>query len=158
MYGKVMSIPDALIERYFTLATDALPAELRQVRERLASGRNPRDLKAELAARIVSMYHSPEAARSASEEFDRMFRKGGAPDSMPEFTLSPENGGLPILKVLTESGLVASKGEARRMVRQGAVRVNGERVENEEAVLAGGEGPFEIQVGKRLWARVHAGS
>jgi tyrosyl-tRNA synthetase len=155
MFGKLMSIPDALIERFYLLATDAVPAELRDVHARLAAkGVNPRDVKAELARRIVGMYHSAEAATVASDEFDRMFRGKGAPDEMPEFDLAPENGGIPLLRVLIEAGLVKSKGEGRRMVRQGAVRVDGDRMEDEEGTLPVRDEPYEIQVGKRLWARV----
>jgi tyrosyl-tRNA synthetase len=155
MYGKIMSLPDSMIERFYDLAARATRTELAEVKARLAEpGSNPRDVKAALAARLVSMYHSEAAARAASEEFDRVFRHKEAPAEMPEFALAAGNGGLGIVQALAGANLVQSNGEARRMIRQRAVRVDGERVEDEALELAPREEPYQLQVGRRAWARV----
>lgn len=155
MFGKVMSIPDNLIARYFELVTDLDVAGLQRVRERLQEkGTNPRDVKVDLARRLITMYHSAGEAEEAASEFDRVFRRGQAPDDMSEIELEPEAGGISILRVLTEASLVKSNSEARRMIRQGAVRVDGDRVEDELIVLDAQAEPYQIQVGKRAWARV----
>jgi len=156
MFGKIMSIPDGLIHRYFTLTTDADPAELRAIRARIEAGENPRHVKAELAARIVRMYHGVDEAKLASEEFDRMFKGGGAPDDMPEVRIAAAAPGLWIVRAVAEAGLTKSNSDARRMIKQRAVRVDGQPVENEDLVLPLRDAPYEIQVGKRNWARVRA--
>jgi tyrosyl-tRNA synthetase len=115
MFGKVMSIPDALILRYFELVTDVGRKDLAKVRDRLSDGKtNPRDVKVELAERLIGMYHSREAAKAASAEFNRIFKGGGAPDEMPEFRIKVEGDGITIIRALTESALVTSNSEARR--------------------------------------------
>jgi tyrosyl-tRNA synthetase len=154
MFGKVMSLPDTMIERYFLLTTDADAAEREAVRKRLAGGENPRNVKADLARRIVTIYHSPEAARRASDEFDRMFRQGAAPDEVPEVRVRADGGAVGLLRALSEAGLVSSNGEARRLIRQRAVRLDGERVTDELLELGPRPEPYQIQVGKRGWARV----
>jgi tyrosyl-tRNA synthetase len=154
MFGKVMSIPDPMIERYFLLTTDADAAEREAVRKRLDGGENPREVKAELARRIVATYHSPEAAGQASDEFDRMFRQGAAPDEMPEVRVKADGEDVGLLRALSEAGLVSSNGEARRLIRQRAVRVDGERVTDELRELPARPEPYQVQVGKRGWARI----
>ncbi len=156
MFGKLMSIPDALILRYYELTTGCSIEEVEAVRRRLEVERaNPRDVKAELARRVVALYHTVGEAAEASNEFDRMFRHGQAPDDMPEHRVKADGGELALVRILAEAGLVKSNGEARRMIRQNAVRVDGERVEDEAAALAPRPEPYRIQVGKRQWARVH---
>jgi tyrosyl-tRNA synthetase len=155
MFGKVMSIPDDLIAKYFELVTDLDTAGLHRVRERLLEdGTNPRDVKVELAKRLITMYHSASDAEEAAAEFDRVFRSGQAPDDMPEVELQPEDGGVSIIRMLTDASLVKSKSESRRMIKQRAVRVDGERVEDELLVLDARGEPYQVQVGKRAWARV----
>jgi len=154
MFGKVMSLPDTMIERYVLLATDADAGERHAVHERLAGGENPRNVKADLARRIVALYHSPEAAVQASGEFDRMFRQGAAPDEMPEVTVRADGTGAGLLRALSEAGLVSSNGEARRLIRHRAVRLDGERVTDELLQLAPRPEPYQVQVGKRSWARI----
>ena len=155
MFGKVMSIPDAVLARWYALTTDATPPDLAAIRQKLAEKQvNPRDLKVGLAKRIIALYHSQNAADEAEAEFNRMFREGGAPDTIPEFQLKDEGKGLPLLGVLTDSGLADSRSDARRLVRQNAVRIDGERVEDEALVLRFREEPYRIQVGKRSWASV----
>jgi len=153
MFGKVMSIPDALILKFFLLATDAEPGEIKTIAGRLES-ENPRDVKAELGRRIVTMFHSAEDAEAASSEFDRMFRERGTPDAIPEFDLRPGERGAGLLDLSVETGLVASKGEARRLIRQNAVRVDGERIADESFVLLPRAEPYLLQLGKRRWARI----
>ena len=159
MFGKVMSIPDELIARYFDLVTDIGPQDLKDVRVRLNDGKtNPRDVKVELAERLITMYHSRDQAAEAGEEFSRIFSEGGVPDEMPEFTLTTDGEGLSLVAALTDTKLVKSKTEARRMVRQRAVRVDGQRVEDENAVLAVRGDAYQVQVGKRIWGRITVGS
>jgi tyrosyl-tRNA synthetase len=157
MFGKVMSIPDDLVLSYYQLTTDVTPAEFREIEKGMSGGANPRDLKIALAKRLITMYHSAGAARDAEEEFLRVFRGGGAPDSMPEVHLESKDGGLPIIQILSGADLVSSKSEARRMIRQKAVRVDGNRVEDENLVLAVRPEPYQVQVGKRSWARITVG-
>jgi len=155
MFGKVMSIPDALLERWFALTTEVTPAELASIRQKLAEKAvNPRDLKVDLAKRIIAMYHSANAAREAEAEFNRMFRDGGAPDDIPQFEMKDEGSGIALLSVLTDAKLAESRSDARRMVRQNAVRIDGERVEDEGLTLGSRGEPYTIQVGKRSWASV----
>ena len=155
MFGKIMSIPDAALERWYTLTTDVTPDELRRIRQDLSDKKvNPRDLKVGLAKRIISSYHSSAAADEAEAEFNRMFREGGTPDHIPEFAFKDGGDGLSVLALLTDSGLVGSRSDARRMVRQNAVRIDGERVEDESLVLGSRAQPYQIQVGKRSWASV----
>jgi tyrosyl-tRNA synthetase len=155
MFGKVMSIPDSLIHRYWLLTTDAQPGELQRIQERLgAAGTNPRDVKVELAKRLVCMYHSQEEGEQAAAEFDRVFAKRGVPDDMPQVRLPAEGGGVAIVRALTEAGLVKSNSDGRRMIRQNAVRVDGDRVADENLKLAPRAEPYQVQVGKRAWARI----
>ena len=155
MFGKIMSIPDVALERWYTLTTDVTPDELRRIRQDLSDRKvNPRDLKVGLAKRIIASYHSSAAADEAEGEFNRMFREGGAPDHIPEFAFKDAGDGLSVLALLTDSGLVGSRSDARRMVRQNAVRIDGERVEDESLVLGSRAQPYQIQVGKRSWASV----
>ena len=151
MYGKVMSLPDALMPDFFRLATD-LPAA--RAAELLAGP--PRQAKAALAAAVVLLYHGERAAREAAEEFDRIFRDKGLPDEIPETELPAEvveADGVWIVRVLTQLGLAASASAARRLVKEGGVRVDGQRVDDEQARLARGATVL-IQVGKRRFQRV----
>ncbi len=154
MYGKTLSIPDQLIYDYFVLATDVPVADLATIKSQLGSGKmNPRDLKRRLAREIVSLYHSPDAARAAEEEFDRIFVKKGVPDEIPEISLAGDNGALPVLRILTETRLAASNSEARRLIEQGGVSADGQPVTDYKAVLSGRTGIL-LQVGKRKFVRV----
>jgi tyrosyl-tRNA synthetase len=151
-----MSIPDAVVLHYYTLTTPLSPADLKKVVVRLQSGGSaPRDVKAELAEMVVSMYHGPESGRSARAEFDRVFREGGLPDEIPEVRVPAAPQGIWIVQLLAETSLVPSRGEARRMVRQGAVSVDGEVITTEEAVVPLEAGTSRlIRVGKRRFLRI----
>ncbi len=155
MYGKTLSIPDTLIYDYFLLVTAVPQAELSSIRTGLLSKTGmPRELKRRLAREIVTLYHSPEAARAAEEEFDRIFVKKGVPDNIPDVTLHGETRALPILRILTEARLASSNSEARRLVEQGGVTVDGKAVDDYRAVIDV-RNPVLVQVGKRKFVRVH---
>lgn len=160
MYGKVMSIPDDLMLRYYALVTDLSEAEVEAVAAGLADGSlHPRDAKMRLARRIVAMYHGEPAAEAAERHFRTVFQEGGLPEEIEERRLpevAVEDGTVGVLKLLQALGLVSSLSEARRMVEQRAVRIDGERILNPKARLPVREG-MVVQVGKRLIARVTLG-
>jgi tyrosyl-tRNA synthetase len=158
MFGKLMSISDDLMWRYLDLLSFEPPATLARWREEVAQGRNPREIKVALAREIVARYHSAQAAEAAHEAFEARFREGEAPKEMPQFALAVPAGGLPIAQLLKQAGLVASTSEGLRLIGQGGVRLNGERVADKSLVLAPGASVV-VQVGKRRFARVslHAG-
>ena len=162
IYGKTMSIPDTMILRYFELAACLSPGDLAAVRASLADNRvNPRDVKRELARRIVTLYHGASAATAAQEEFDRIFAKGGVPDEVPEPRVvlkgQPDPGRVWIVALLTGAGMVGSGGEARRLIAQGGVRIDGDQVGDSEAVVDL-TSPRLLQVGKRRFARILPGN
>ena len=154
MFGKVMSISDVLMWRYYELLTDLRAEEIAVLRAATeAGGRNPRDLKVELAKRIITDFHSASDAQAAEDEFNRVFKRKEAPDEIGERTLAAGAWKLP--RLLVETSLAASMGEARRLIEQGGVRLDGERhtqvdyeleLSRERAVL--------VQVGKRNFLRV----
>lgn len=153
MYGKVMSIPDAVMPQYFELVTDF---SIEETEAFLAEGAHPRDAKAALASRLVQMYHGPEAARSAADEFDRVFRKGKMPEEIPDAAISAdvvEDGTVAIIELLREAKLVSSNSEARRMIQQGAVKVDGKKIGDIDARVPVENGTI-VQVGKRKFASV----
>ncbi|MBN2378749.1 tyrosine--tRNA ligase [candidate division WOR-3 bacterium] len=153
MFGKLMSIPDTLLEQYFELAGLADEAKLAEVRERLASGENPRDLKAEMARMVVTLYHSKDAARDAEAEFAKVFAQGGVPDEMPEIVVDP---GIKLVEVICRNGLAPSKAEAKRLIKQGAVSVDGERVADIDQALSLNS-TVVLRVGKRRFVRLIPG-
>jgi tyrosyl-tRNA synthetase len=150
MFGKLMSIPDDLIEQYFDLAACADEAKLRGVRSRLQSGENPRDLKAEMARMVVARYHSEDAARDAEAEFAKVFAEGGVPDEIPEIAVAP---GSKLVDVIADNDLASSKTDARRLIKQGAVSLDGEKVEDIEHSLFL-DSPVVLKVGKRRFAKL----
>lgn len=154
IYGKTLSIPDKLIYDYFLLTTNVRPKELAEIKAALEDPRtNPRDLKRRLARELVGMYHTPQAAIAAEEEFDRIFVRKDLPDEIPEVVVSPPDGRMGIVDLLTATGLVPSKGEARRMIAQGAVSVNNQRIFDEKAIIDL-LGEVVIKVGKRKFVKV----
>lgn len=149
MFGKVMSISDDLMWEYFELLTAFSVAEIEQMK---SSGENPRNLKVNLAKLIIKDFHSEEAAIEAENEFNRRFVKKEIPDEIEEKVLSEVSWKLP--KLLAETGLASSVGEARRLIEQGGIKINGEKAGNVNAdVEIGGEGLL-LQVGKRKFLRV----
>jgi tyrosyl-tRNA synthetase len=151
IFGRTMSIPDGLIQRWFELATDLPAAEVRAVGEALAAGENPSLHKRRLARELVRIYHDAAAAEAAEAEFDAMFKQGGLPDELPEHALTTGRG---LVELLVEQGLAASRGEARKLVRQGAVSLDGERIVDELAVLEPAGAPRVLKVGKRRFLRL----
>lgn len=149
MYGKVMSVPDKAMPYFFRLVTSWKPEEIQAVEQDLASGKlHPRDAKMKLAREIVSVYHSEEAAQAGEEAFIRVFQKGDVPEDMDVYSLKAEQ---TVLDVLTESGLVESNSEGRRMLKQNAVRLDGETLSDAFAPFPG---LGVLQVGKRKYIRV----
>jgi tyrosyl-tRNA synthetase len=151
VYGKTLSIPDALIGKYFELATD-VPAERLPELARRAEA-SPRDAKHELAWTLARMYHGAEAADAARAHFERTIIQGEAPEDMPEVSLGAPPVGL--LELIRRAGFAASNGEARRLVQQGAVSLDGERVDDPAAEVS--SAPVVLKVGKRRYARIVPG-
>lgn len=152
MFGKVMSVPDALLEKYFRLVSGLTPEEAGQTVKALKAGElHPREAKARLAERIVELYHPAGAGASARREFDQIFRDKGLPDDIPEFSLPRKN--LDVLSLLKETGLVTSKSEARRLVEQGGLKINQQKVTDPGLAVDLSE-PVLIQCGKRKFAKV----
>ncbi len=148
MFGKVMSISDTLMWRYFELLSFRGAADVEALKCRVNEGENPMTIKYMLAEELVGRYHSAAHARQAHEAFSARFSKGKLPDDIPEMSLDSSEAFMDLSVVLKETGLTASTSEARRMVSQGAVRVNGERVEDFSHGLERGD-RYLIQVGKR---------
>jgi len=153
MFGKLMSISDALMWRYFELLSFRPLADIEKLKSEMHAGRNPRDIKFELGRELVARFHSQGEADRAQQNFIARFQKGALPDDIPEVQLSADGDGLPLANVLKQAGLTASTSEALRMVKQGAVRIDGERVEDAGLIVAAGTAAV-YQVGKRRFARV----
>ncbi|MGM0412305.1 MAG: tyrosine--tRNA ligase [Pseudomonadota bacterium] len=153
-YGKVMSISDELMWRWFDLLSLRGTGELRELRRRVEEdGLNPRDAKFELADEIVTRFHGTDAARQAREAFVSQFQKGGMPEEVDEYELIAPPEGRGIAEVIREVGFASSTSEALRLIKQGAVRLDGERVEDGRQVLSSGSDAV-LQVGKRRFGRV----
>jgi tyrosyl-tRNA synthetase len=151
MYGKTLSIPDKLIYQYFELATDVPKKELLEIKKSLDNPKtNPRDTKRTLARTFVRMYHSQEAATAAEEEFDRIFVEKSIPDDIEEFVISTP---MTITALIAEAKLAASKGEARRLIDQGGVSIDTERVTDPNMILPE-RNEFILKVGKRRFLKV----
>ncbi|HIV15295.1 MAG TPA: tyrosine--tRNA ligase [Candidatus Avisuccinivibrio pullicola] len=149
MFGKIMSLSDELMWNYYDLLSFRAVDEIEDLKRRCASGEmNPRDAKLELGREIVARYHGQEAGDAAVTAFLNQFAKGALPEDMPEVTLER----LPLANLLKEAGLCETTSEALRMIRQHAVRVDGEAVESKEAQIA--DGTHVFQVGKRRFARI----
>jgi len=154
MLGKLMSISDELMWRYFELLSFRPLAEVEALKSSVAEGANPRDIKFLLAREIVARFHDEAAAEQAQQDFVARHRHGRAPDQMPEVVLNCPDASLGIGYVLRDCGLVASTSEAIRMVRQGAVRVDGNRVSDPRLALDADGVPKTVQVGKRKFVRL----
>ncbi len=148
MYGKVMSIPDSALIPYFELATRYTPPMIAEIKQQLAAGVNPRDVKMALAREIVDIFHGPEAAARAEAHFREVFQKGGLPDEMPEFVVSD---GMNIVEVMVALKFAASKGDARRLIAGKGVYLDGRTVTDANELP---HPPQVLQVGKRRFARL----
>ncbi|MGF1778843.1 tyrosine--tRNA ligase [Vibrio nomapromontoriensis] len=149
MFGKIMSISDVLMWSYYELLSFRPLEEIAQFKADVEAGKNPRDVKILLAKEIIARFHSQADADAAEQEFINRFQKGAMPDEMPEFELEA---GIAINNLLKDAGLVGSTSDAMRMIRQGAVKIDGEKVEDTKLVPAAGQAVY--QVGKRKFARV----
>ena len=154
MFGKLMSISDTLMWRYFDLLSFRSTAEIAALREAVAAGRNPRDVKFELGVEIVSRFHGAGAGEAAREAFIARFSKGALPEEIPEVQLPVAAAGAKLAWVMKEAGLAPSTTEAMRLLKQGAVRVGGERISTPETLFFPGE-TYLLQVGKRGIAKIN---
>ena len=151
MYGKTLSIPDNMIEKYFFLGADADGKKMQEVKNSLENGQvNPRDIKRDLARKIVEIYHSEDLARKAEENFDRIFIRKDIPKDIPEVKLADDT---PIVDVLTSNALVSSNSEARRLIDQGAVKIDDQKCINRDQIIKKDES-IVIKVGKRRFLRI----
>ena len=157
MFGKVMSLPDDLIARYFELLTDVSQEKLADIKEKLERDDfNPMNLKKELAREIVTEYHDAEAAEKAQQEFENVFSRGNLPEDIPEIEIEEselEDGELWIVKLVAKTGLVDSNSEARRMIKQGAVTIDDEKYKKINLDIEVEDGMI-IQIGKRRFAQI----
>ena len=152
MYGKAMSIPDELMMRYFMLVTDMSIEEQEQLAKDLESGTaHPRDVKMKLAHTIVRLYHGEEAANFGQEEFVRVFQKDAMPTDIPEYKVAITEEPVFVPQLLSDAGLTASNGEARRSIKAGAFKIDGEKCNEEHIILKDG---MVLQVGKRKFIKI----
>lgn len=154
MFGKLMSISDELMWRYFELLSFRSISEIRKFKLEIAEGTNPRDIKFRLAEEIVTRFHGGADAETAHAEFVARFQKGALPDVMPEHQIECPDGDMPLVQLLKQCQLTVSTSEAQRMLDQGGVRVDGEKVSDRSIKLKTGKS-YVLQVGKRKFARVH---
>jgi tyrosyl-tRNA synthetase len=153
MFGKLMSISDDLMWRYFELLSFRPMKEIAGFKQQVADGANPRDIKFLLCEEIITRFHDQAAAEKAKEAFIARFQQGAMPEDMPEVELTAKEGSLAIGNLLKEANLVNSTSDAMRMIKQGAVRIDGERIEDAKLVIQSGTQHI-YQVGKRRFARV----
>ncbi|MBC7780990.1 MAG: tyrosine--tRNA ligase [Proteobacteria bacterium] len=153
MFGKLMSISDALMWRYLELLSLQASSVIAGWRRDVNDGRNPREVKVELALEIVTRFHDAGAASRAAEAFDARFRRDELPDDVPSIELQATSGSIAIAQAMKQSGLVPSTSEAYRLIEQGAVRVDGDRLVDRARALSPGE-QILLQVGKRRFARI----
>ena len=153
MFGKIMSISDVLMWRYYELLSFKPLEEIAAYKTDIEKGKNPRDVKIDLAKELIERFHDQGAAQAAHDEFINRFQKGAMPDEMPELTLTPENGEIAIANLLKEAGLVGSTSDAYRMIKQGAAKIDGEKVTDRSLTIKSNSEAV-YQVGKRKFARV----
>lgn len=151
MYGKIMSLADGLIARYFTLCTSAKERKIKEIEEALKAGKNPRDLKAELALDIVGQYHGKEAAERAEAEFNKVFKDKGKPRDIPDLHIEKKK--YPPLDLLFDLEIITSKSQAKRVIEQGGFRVNEKKITDWKTPLKLNDGDL-LQIGKRKFVRI----
>lgn len=153
IYGKVLSVSDVLMFRYYELLSDLSLAEIKELKEKMESGEiHPKEVKKKLARELTTRYHGDEAAQAAELNFEQVFTKGGIPDEIAEVELSFAEP-VWLAKLLVEADLVKSTSDGRRMIKQGAVSLDGEKVNDEKAEISP-EGEVLVKVGKRRFAKV----
>ena len=153
IFGKVMSITDKLMWKYFDLISLKTPVEIKQLHQAVENGENPRDIKFLLAEEIITRFHSKEAAIQAKDAFIEQFSKGSMPENILELSIAGVDGKLLITNLLKLSGLVPSISEATRMIEQGGVKIDGVRLEDKALIIAAGT-THVFQVGKRKFVKV----
>ena len=150
MFGKVMSVSDELMWRYYELLSFESMETIEGLKEAIANGENPRNVKVKLALELISRFHSEEAAQGALKDFETKFSKNAIPDDIEEMTI---NGEMPLANLLKEAGLVGSTSDGHRMTKQGAVKINGEKVDDSRQIMPIGTTAV-YQVGKRKFAKI----
>lgn len=153
MFGKIMSISDDLMWRYFELLSFRPMSEIEELKQEIEQGRNPRDVKFLLAEEIISRFHDAAAAEAAQQDFIKRFQKGAIPDDLQEISLQSEDGQIGVATLLKAAGLTGSTSESFRMIKQGAVKIDGEKVQDKGLMLDKGA-ILVAQVGKRKFAKV----
>jgi tyrosyl-tRNA synthetase len=153
MFGKIMSISDVLMWRYFDLLSFKSNTEITKLRQQMDDGKNPRDVKFILALEIVERFHNKTAADDALQAFKNQFQKGAIPEDVAECTITTENGEIGIALLLKNAGLCVSTSDAMRMVKQGAVKINGEKVADPKQLISAGTSAV-FQVGKRKFSKI----
>ncbi|MEM5549896.1 tyrosine--tRNA ligase [Pseudoalteromonas sp. NEC-BIFX-2020_002] len=154
MFGKIMSISDELMWRYYDLLSSLSIDEIADLKDKVAQGTNPRDIKIDLAKEMIARFHSDEAATGAHDDFIKRFQKNALPDDIPDMTVTIDEDTVFITNLLKEAGLVASTSEAMRMIKQGAVKINGEeKVTDTKLEIKKGSTAI-YQVGKRKFANI----
>jgi tyrosyl-tRNA synthetase len=152
MFGKVMSISDEQMWRWYDLLSMRSNDEIAALKRQAKEGRNPRDIKVLLAKEIIGRFHSARAAELADHEFMARFRAGAMPNDMPQVTVAAGAGGVGAAALLKQAGLAPSTSEAVRNIEQGGVKIDGEKLSDRSLVVR--PGTYVVQVGKRKWARV----
>jgi tyrosyl-tRNA synthetase len=153
IFGKLMSISDELMWRYIELLSFESIETMNRWKEEVTAGRNPRDIKVAFAQEIVTRFHDNSAAARALSDFEARFRQGALPEDMPEVKVKGEDGDVPLVQALKQAQLTASTSEAIRMIEQGGVKLDGERISDRGLKLARGA-VVVAQVGKRKFARI----
>jgi tyrosyl-tRNA synthetase len=151
MFKKVMEVPDELILKYFELATDEHPDRIEAARQELAQGRNPRDIKYSLAEIITRLYHTEQEVLHAKEYYEAAFSKKSIPDQIPELQIKAESRLIDIIPLLVERGFAASNGEFRRLVQQGGVQLNQQKIEDFDIILTNGD---ILKIGKKRFVKL----
>jgi tyrosyl-tRNA synthetase len=153
IFGKLMRISDELMWRYIELLSFEPIGKIEIKKKAIRDGSNPRDVKFEFAKEIVERFHGPNAAQNAAREFIARFREGALPDDMPDIEVPAPAAGLALTQVLKQAGLVPSASEANRVIEQGGVRIDGDRISERSLVMVKGKS-YVVQVGKRKAARI----
>ena len=153
MFGKIMSISDDLMWRYYELLSFKPIEIIKGYKDKIAQGANPRDVKIDLAKELIERFHDSAAAEAAHQEFINRFQKGALPDDMPEMDIVTENGEIAITNLLKDAGLVVSTSDAMRMIKQGAAKIEGEKVTDNKLIIKAGSSAV-YQVGKRKFAKI----
>lgn len=151
MFKKVMEIPDKLIVKYFELATDEHPNHIEIIKQELAEGKNPRDIKYFLAEIITRLYHTEEEVAAAKEYYDTAFSKKAIPEQIPELTVKTQSRLIEIIPLLVENGFIKSNGEFRRLIQQNGVQLNQKKLEDMETALSDGD---VLKIGKKRFVKI----